>query len=163
MKLSWPLEPSYVGSASFCSSGGEKPLMGQTPYCAQGSGSAPHPQEESGCTLGWPFCLQSSQLCLLLFSQCWSGHCGLAPAPPLSHMHSQSLWSKSFLTKFLSFVCPEVLFLCFVFLLLWGFGLVFIHSFWSLLSFPQEILLFCNNNKVGRPRVVIKKNLWELL
>lgn len=31
MKLSWPLEPSYVGNASFCSSGGEKRLMGQTP------------------------------------------------------------------------------------------------------------------------------------
>lgn len=96
MKLSWPLEPSYVGNALFCSSSGEKRLMGQTPYCAQGSGSAPHPQEESGCTLGWLFCMQSSHLCLPLFSQCWSGHCGLAPAPPLSHIRSQIIMKQKF-------------------------------------------------------------------
>lgn len=66
---------------------------------------------------------------------------------------------------FLQNSCPlfvlRYLFLCFGFLLLWGFGLFLsIHSgVCLLLSFPQGILLLCNNNKVGRSRVVIKRKL----
>lgn len=133
MKLSWPLEPSYVENASFCSSGGEKWLMGQTTYCAQGSGRIPgttstrrsRPSSFTGEWLHIGLAVLYAELCQ--FSQCWSWHCGLAPAPPLSHVCSQIVMRG----KFSSGSCPLFV-LRYLFLGLGGFGFVFIHSFWSL-------------------------------
>lgn len=144
MKLSWPLEPSYVGNASFCSSRGEKWLRGQTTYCAQGSGRIPHSQHHIH-KKKQAFLLRGRGLAVLYaelsqFSQCWSRHCGLAPAPPLSHICSQIIMKEKFSYRFLSFVCPEV-FVSLFYFFVWFFfvvtlgvgevGFVFIHSFWS--------------------------------
>lgn len=114
MKLSWPLEPSYVENASFCSSGGEKWLMGQTTYCAQGSGRIPgttstrrsRPSSFAGEWLHIGLAVLYAELSQ--FFQCWSWHCGLAPTPPLSHVCSQIVMREKFSYRFLSFVCPEV-------------------------------------------------------
>lgn len=130
---------------------------------------APHPQEEaglppsweSGCTLGWLFCMQNSQLYLLLFSQCWA--MALWPCS-CSTIKSHPQPNHSEAKIFLQNSCPLfVLRYLFLLVLCYFGGLVLFLSIHSgvclLLSFPKGIL-FCNNNKVGQgSRVVIKTKL----
>lgn len=89
--------------------------MGQTTCGHRALVPAPHPQEEAGLPPSWRVArhwvavlyAELTIVSAFVFSML-GRHCGLVPAPPLSHIRSQIIMKHKFSYRIFVLVCPEV-------------------------------------------------------